>query len=163
MHQPPPISELLDALARFATMLADLLARPNLDWKKRPAAGEWSLTEVVCHLRDVEREVHQARFQALLAKEDAFLPGAVTDEWVTTRQYQEQNGRFALQEFLDARQQTIQLLQSIADPDSWNRRGRHAFFGPTSLHELVNLAVKHDEAHLPQIAHLAGIESFPEA
>ncbi len=52
--------------------------------------------------------------------------------------------------FLAARQKNLALLDDL-DNSIWQRMGRHAFFGPTSLQELVNLAVQHDEVHLQQI------------
>ena len=77
MLNPPPVGELLAELAAFGERVVRLLADATVDWSHRPAAGEWSLTEIACHLRDVEREVHQARFNALLADDSAFLPGVV--------------------------------------------------------------------------------------
>lgn len=150
MQEPRPVFELLEALAAFATAVSDALSIPGVDWQKRPNSVEWSLTEVICHLRDVEIEVHQARFRALIAFDNAFLPGVTADEWVGPRQYQLQNGRSALDSFLAARQETIALLSQL-DGSLWQRKGRHAFFGPTTMHELLNLVVKHDEAHLSQI------------
>ena len=42
------------------------------------------------------------------------------------------------------------LLQSL-DPENGQRSGRHAYLGPTTLQELLYLAVQHDEAHWNQI------------
>jgi hypothetical protein len=36
----------------------------------------------------------------------------------------------------------------------WERQGQHTFFGPTSLREIVFLAVRHDRVHAEQIAAL---------
>ncbi|MEJ2750328.1 MAG: hypothetical protein P8183_20835 [Anaerolineae bacterium] len=69
------------------------------------------------------------------------------DEW---RQYQLQDGPVALKDFLAARCQTLVLLADVPE-QTWGRRGQHAFFGPTSLHELLNLAVEHDKAHFDQL------------
>jgi hypothetical protein len=130
-----------------------LLALPELPWQDCPEAGEWCLTEVVCHLRDVELEVHQPRFYALIAEEGAFLPGAVSDEWVEERRYREQEGPVALVQFLDARRATLAVLGTL-DEAMWQRQGQHAFFGPTTMHELLHLAVQHDQAHHAQILDL---------
>jgi hypothetical protein len=37
------------------------------------------------------------------------------------------------------------------DEKMWQRHGRHAFFGHTSMHELLYLIVRHDEIHWEQI------------
>lgn len=153
MQSPAPRADLLKALATFAQTLKDSLTQPGLNWQQRPLPEEWSLTEVMCHLRDVEREVHHIRFRAILTQDVPFMPGAVTDEWVQTRDYAAQDGPEALASFLVARQKNIQLLTNI-DEEDWQRYGRHAFFGPTTLHELVGLMTKHDAAHLEQIQKL---------
>jgi hypothetical protein len=125
----------------------------GLSWTWRPTESDWSLTEVICHLRDVEREVHQWRFQALVDKENAFIPGVSADEWAQERRYREQDGPAALDEFIEIRSETIALLQSFSSA-MWDRQGRHAFFGPTSMHELLYLVVRHDGLHWTQIQDL---------
>lgn len=153
MQQPPPVDALLGALERFARDVADLLSEPGIDWHGSRNDEEWSLTEVVCHLRDVEREVHQVRFAALIEEDEAFFPGAVADDWVEERRYHEQDGPVALQAFLAAREQTMSMLEGLS-AKTWQRVGQHSFFGPTTMHELLYLAVQHDEAHWEQIGEL---------
>ena len=156
MQTPPPVSQLLIELAEFGSKVKKVLSRPGIDWQCAPAGGEWCLTEVACHLRDVEREVHQPRFQALITANNAFISGAVADEWVTERRYRHQSGPTALADFLNARQATLNLLAN--HPESiWQRTGQHTFFGPTTLHELLNLAVQHDQAHWEQILALLSL------
>jgi hypothetical protein len=150
MQAPPPVPNLLIQLATMATNTRNALQQPGIKWRLRPADGEWSLTEVVCHLRDVENEVHQERFRAILASENAFLPGVSPDEWAAARGYQDQNGSQALLEYLEARQHTIEILEELS-AEMWSRQGRHAFFGPTSMHELLFLLARHDDIHLEQI------------
>jgi hypothetical protein len=150
LHNPPPVGQLLAELAAFRELVVRLLADEQADWSRRPAEGEWSLTEIACHLRDVEREVHQARFDALLAGGSAFLPGVDADEWAVTRNYQAQDGRAAATAFVTTRAETIARLTPVP-LDVWDRQGQHTFFGPTSLHELVYLAVQHDRVHGAQI------------
>lgn len=156
MQEPPPVEELLEELAAFAAETATALAPPGIDWHCCPGEGEWALNEVVCHLRDVEREVHQPRFRALMESDGAFLPGAVADEWVEEREYRKQHGPAALQAFLRAREETIALLPKAGDA-LWSRQGQHSFFGPTSMHELLFLLVQHDRAHREQIEMLLSL------
>ena len=153
MQNPPPIPELLAELARFSTVVQQTLTAENIDWQRRQQPRQWSLTEVMCHLRDVEREVHQARFQTLLVRDGAFLAGAISDDWAEERDYQRQNGRQALTDFLAARRETVELLQNLDDA-LWQRQGNHAFFGQTTMHELLYLVVQHDRGHGQQITEL---------
>lgn len=150
MQNPPPIPDLLAELATFRDQIAAVLAGDHVPWSFRPSAAEWSLTEVACHMRDVEREVHQARLNALLADEDAFLPGVDADEWAGPRNYRAQDGRAAAADFLAGRDENIALLESLP-ATAWSRTGQHTFFGPTSLREIVYLAVQHDRVHARQI------------
>ena len=151
MHDLDPVPTLLLELAHFKEMLiAAISAAAALDWHYRPTLQEWSLTELMCHLRDVEREVHQVRFRDLITTDNAFIAGADPDRWTEERGYQQQDGERALEAFAAARQITITLLQDLPET-MWQRRGRHAFFGPTSMHELLHLVVQHDRAHWQQV------------
>lgn len=150
LHNPPPVGELLAELAAFRARVVRLLADESVDWQRRPTAAEWSLTEIACHLRDVEREVHAARFASLLAGDSAFLPGVNADEWAIARSYRAENGPAAAAAFVTARAKTIDRLAPLP-LELWDRQGQHTFFGPTSLHELVYLAVQHDRVHGQQI------------
>jgi len=153
MQAPPPVNELINHLTTMARNVRRVETMNGLSWTWRPTESDWSLTEVVCHLRDVEREVHQWRFQALVDKENAFIPGVSADEWTQERRYREQDGPAALDEFIEIRSETIALLQSFSSA-MWDRQGRHAFFGPTSMHEVLYLVVRHDGLHWTQIQDL---------
>ena len=54
----------------------------GVQWNQRPIKNEWSITEIICHLRDVDREVNIQRIQTVLDGSNPFIPGAVTDPWV---------------------------------------------------------------------------------
>jgi hypothetical protein len=76
MQNPAPVDDLLEELTGFATAVAQLPLSSITNWAHRPTPDQWSLTEVMCHLRDVEREIHQVRFRALLSEDGAFIAGA---------------------------------------------------------------------------------------
>ena len=159
MQVPPPVSSLLQQLATMAANVQSVLTESDVDWLWRPAEDEWSLTELICHLRDVECEVHQFRFRALIENDNPFITGVAADEWAESRNYKQQDGPSALQAYIQARGETLTMLDSL-DEAMWARQGRHAFFGPTSTHEILYLAVRHDEIHWEQIkALLAGVGS----
>ena len=44
------------------------------EWLRRPAPDEWSVTEIICHLRDVGREIHLSRLQSLIARKNRSCP-----------------------------------------------------------------------------------------
>jgi FMN phosphatase YigB (HAD superfamily) len=134
-------------LAETAGLLADL---PEAAWCCRPAAGEWSLVEIACHLRDVDHEVNLPRLQAVAENDNPFLPGADTDPWAVERCYQTQAGPQALAEWVEARRQTYTFLASLPEA-AWRRPARHALLGNTTLAELVGWILDHDRIHLAQL------------
>lgn len=140
------------AILRSTLAALDTFCRsldPRL-WIERPKADEWSLTEVLCHLRDVETDVNLARVQKVLAETNPFLPGEDTDAWAAERNYAHQDGRRALVEFTAARLRLVELLEAL-DASGWQRPARHAIFGPTRLVELVGILAAHDRLHVRQV------------
>jgi FMN phosphatase YigB (HAD superfamily) len=132
--------------AALATLTASLSPE---DWRRVPAPNEWCLTEIVCHLRDVEREVNLPRLRRVLAEQNPFLVGEATDIWVKERKSAEQDGPQALADFTAARKELLGLLEGLAD--EWSRPARHAIFGPTMLQEQVGFMAAHDRAHVQQV------------
>lgn len=141
---------LLIALPASLSALHTLtLKTPAPAWTARPALGEWSLTEILCHLRDVEREVNLPRFQAALKDENAFIIGQETDSWAEKRAYNQQDGLQAFNNYANARLKLLALLKTFK-PEDWQRKIRHTIFGPTSLRELATFLLEHDQAHVRQ-------------
>jgi FMN phosphatase YigB (HAD superfamily) len=132
--------------AALATLMSSL---PSQTWTRPPAPGEWCLTEIICHLRDVEREVNLPRIRKVLGAQNPFLVGEVTDVWAKERQYAHQDGRQALTDFTAARKENLRLLDDLGA--EWTRPARHAIFGPTTLQELVGFTAGHDRAHVQQV------------
>lgn len=145
------------SLAQSATMRATPAALsslaqtlPDTLLTECPQAGEWCLTEIICHLRDVDNEVNLPRIRTIIQEVNPFLPGVDTDPWAKQRQYICQNGRDALVEFAKVRIEILSLLDDLTNRE-WQRIARHAILGPTSLQELVSIIASHDRLHLQQI------------
>jgi hypothetical protein len=111
---------------------------------------EWSFTEIVCHLRDLDKEVNLPRIRKVLTEENIFLPGVVSDPWADERKYNLQDCCKALQDFTAARIELISVLKNLPN-ESWKRVARHAIFGPTMLKELIEFIATHDRNHLQQV------------
>jgi hypothetical protein len=122
----------------------------GMNWSARPRENEWSLTEVLCHLRDVEKEVFVPRFEKIIREDNPFIIGIETDQWAEERQYILQNGPQALIDFINTRKKLLSLLSSLS-ADDWQRTARHAIFGPTHLQELASFISEHDRLHIQQI------------
>jgi FMN phosphatase YigB (HAD superfamily) len=159
------LSTLEPALSTPESLIAVMLSTPaavsgileqasGLDLTRRPVPQEWSLTEIICHLRDTESEVNFSRLRMLLELDEPFIPARITAAWAEERDYNSQDFSQALQDFISVRMQTIDVLRGLTD--GWGRKARHAIFGPTDLQELVKFMVEHDKLHIRQI--LATIE-----
>ena len=162
-----PAEQLMPDLGSPQAMLAILRTTPAVllntcrgkqpsELAQRPAEGEWSPGEVLCHLRDVALEVFLPRLQRLIREDNPFLSGKDTDLWAEERRYCEQDGLQALQDFLHARLEQLDLLEKLT-LDDWSRSARHAIFGPTRLHELVNITAGHDRLHIRQVYRAMGL------
>lgn len=136
-------------LAGLAVLHTLTVKSAPAQWTLRPAAGEWALTEIFCHLRDVEREVNLPRFQAALKDENAFVTGQDTDPWAEQRGYIHQDGLQAFQDYAAARLELLALLKTLT-PEQWQRKVRHTIFGPTTLRELAGFMLEHDQSHVRQ-------------
>jgi len=141
---------LLAVLRSTPAALDTLCHRKGVDLELRRNQGEWSVGEVLCHLRDVDMEVNLPRLHKVNNERNPFLPGQVTDPWAEIRQYCNQDGMQALMDFTKARIEVLRFLENLP-AESWDRKARHAIFGPTHLRELVNIIAGHDILHIQQV------------
>lgn len=132
------------------------LPRPLLVWT--PAPGHWSILEVVCHLRDMERDAYLARYRRLLGRDGApaapgpvRLPNIDPDQAALEGDYRRQRLSEVVRDWRRLRRQSLDLLGSL-DEAAWQAPGVHETDGPLDLQELVRRHARgNDEAHLRQI------------
>ena len=118
-------------------------------WRHEPTREAWAMNEIVCHLRDTEREVHQMQLNLMIERVGAFIPRPDSGVWASEREYLNVNGRSALAEFARARIHNIQTLNGLGN-ELWQRSARHAIFGPTDFLEVVGFMADHDRLHIQQ-------------
>ena len=118
-------------------------------WRHEPSRDDWALNELVCHLRDTEREVHHLQLDMLLERPDAFIPRPDTSVWASEREYLSEDGPAALTEFTTARLENLNKLRNLEDK-IWSRKARHAIFGPTNFTEIMSFLADHDRMHIKQ-------------
>lgn len=118
-------------------------------WECEPSSADWAMNEIVCHLRDTEREIHELQLNLMLGREDAFIPRPDTSVWASERDYLHVDGVAALCEFASARMKNIGLIQGAGDA-AWSRKARHAIFGPTDFLEVCGFMADHDRMHIQQ-------------
>ncbi|HLI70092.1 MAG TPA: DinB family protein [Ktedonobacteraceae bacterium] len=125
-------------LSMTETLPADLLNRP-------PAEGEWSATECLVHLLDVERYVFPTRVQALLAGQaiSAFDP-----DTQGTKNSASSPAELA-REFASLRQTSLALLERVT-PNDFSRSAEHSELGTITLGQLLHEWAAHDLNHTIQ-------------
>ncbi len=116
----------------------------------RPQPGEWSIQEVICHLRDVDTEINLPRFHAILSDHVTFIPAIDSDRWATEREYQKDSFSDALDKFFASRQALIEMVARMPT-ENLSHLINHSVFGPTTLGELLKFIVLHDQNHIRQI------------
>ena len=116
-----------------------------------PAPGKWSILEILCHLRDMEREAYLERYTRILAEPEPTLPDVNGDALAIERDYRGQKAADVLRDWMRLRRESLRLLRK-AKPEQWRRAGVHETMGRVTIDELVaRHAVGNDAAHLAQI------------
>lgn len=143
---------LLSNLKSLPNELDDLLKDLDEDTVRwRPIPNKWSVKEIMCHLRDMERLAYLARYRRMLDEENPILPNVDQDRIAIESDYINQDASAALDEFKRLRQETIRTLESVAVED-WSRGGTHETDGPMTVEKLVVRQIKgNDLNHLVQM------------
>ena len=141
---------IIGIMASTPAVLRDLtVSLTEEDWRRELTPDDWAMNEIICHLRDTEREIHQLQLNLMLEREDAFIPRPDTGVWASEREYLNVDGSSALVEFASARIENIGKLKNLG-ADIWSRRARHAIFGPTNFLEVTSFLTDHDRMHIQQ-------------
>jgi len=156
------IVQTLRALQHFpATLRAFLNDVPSaaVDW--RPASWDGVPSEAltvrqqICHLRDIEIDGYQIRFDRLLNEPSPVLASLDTDALVVARRYDETDLEEALQAFEAARRHTVARLVTLM-PEDLAAAGTFEGYGPVTVRGLIHYLCSHDQQHLAGIQWLAG-------
>jgi DinB superfamily len=116
-----------------------------------PAPGKWSILEILCHLRDMEREGYLERYTRILAENEPRLPDLNGDALAIERDYRGQKAGDVLRDWMRLRRESLRLLKK-SKPEQWRRAGIHETAGRLTIDDLVvRQAVGNDTAHLAQI------------
>ena len=103
---------LLSVLLSTPAALDSLMrASPPSHWNNNPQAGEWCFTEIICHLRDSDREVNLQRLERILAEENAFFAAVNADAWSDTRSYCSEDAHEALAGYIELRVDLVKRLE----------------------------------------------------
>ncbi len=110
----------------------------------------WSVVEVVCHLRDAE-ERGLERMRSIRDLPDPKIAGYDQARWAVERNYAATDLGDALSAFLKLRATHVMELAGLS-PEQWERTGQHAELGTVTITSHTLHLVSHDAVHLAQIA-----------
>src|SRR5712691_5100743 len=164
-----PLDERLKRLARTPDDLAAAIAgRDAAELARRPDAQNWSPTEIICHLRDIE-EICMMRFRTMLAMEEpkVLVVGARVanpaewglggtelaidpERWAGERQYSRCDPDAALEAFRRRRRDSLDLFGRLAR-EQWQRGCQHPTLGRVTFVDWTALMAAHDDNHLAQV------------
>jgi len=116
---------------------------------QRPAAGKWSVAEILAHLADAEI-VASWRIRAILGAPGTPLQAFDQDAWVTAGHYERRDPRKSLALFRVLREANVALFQTLT-PEQWKHHGMHAERGVDTVEHLLRLFAGHDLNHTQQV------------
>jgi len=146
---------LLRSLRKTPIILETLLISITPEHARRSPddPNEWSLIEILCHLRDYENIFFQ-RATLILQEEYPSLPIPESNEILASLgQYKQQELSSVLTSLQTTRQAFIQFLSEVRE-EQWMRKGMHSNDFSVTLKEVVLQVIMHDIDHLEQMTHL---------
>ncbi len=111
--------------------------------------------EQICHVRDIEIEGYQVRFERTLREAAPFLPSVDSERLARERDYARADAGRVLAQFRDARARTLELLRGVA-PADFARPADFEGYGSVTLLGLVHFLCSHDQQHLAGLQWLLG-------
>jgi hypothetical protein len=138
-----------DVQAASEGELRAILRDAGSNLRRRPAAREWSVLELLGHLSDAEL-VMSGRYRWALSHDRPPLLGYDQDQWVDRLRHNEDDPDELLNLFATLRQANLVLWKKSSSPDR-ERVAIHAERGPESYDLMFRMLAGHDRFHLNQM------------
>jgi DinB family protein len=143
----------LDILAATPGRLGSLIASAgdeHLRWS--PAAGRWSIAEIVTHLADAEI-VGAYRLRLIVAAPGIAVQAYDQNAWARELDYATSDPHVSLDVFRAVRAGQLDLVRRLSD-DRLDRFGMHSERGRETVRHILRMYAGHDRNHLGQIERL---------
>ena len=118
----------------------------------RDSGEGWTVTEVLCHLRDFETVFYE-RARLTMTQDLPPLPFPDPDGLAVEKRYAAQDAKTVLAEWGTIRGDFLDYLNGVAKED-WERAASHPNRGRFTLHDQLFLTVWHDNTHIEQITRI---------
>lgn len=138
-----------NAQSQTEKQVRDLIREAGADLRRRPAANEWSVLELLGHLADAELVV-SSRYRWALSHDQPPLLGYDQDAWVERLRHNDDEPDELLSLFSTLRKANLRLWQR-SSPDERARVAIHAERGPESYDLMFRMLAGHDRFHVEQM------------
>ncbi|OZG70337.1 damage-inducible protein DinB [Hahella sp. CCB-MM4] len=152
----------IKALEAFPDQLEQFFnAFPMSTWNWSPDSWEGipseslNAIEQICHIRDVEIDGYHIRFRRMLNESQPTLDSLDGYGLVQLKNYAQANPKLVFEEIRSARQQTLQLIQTLTETQL-KRVGYFEGYGKLTVAGLVHYLCSHDQQHLSGLQWLLG-------
>jgi uncharacterized damage-inducible protein DinB len=142
-----PLAALRAAPARIARALRRV---PRGLVTRRPARGEWAVSEVVSHLADAEIAL-AFRIRKVATEPRQLLVAWDQDRWADGGQYRRTPLRETLTTFTTLRRSNLAYVARLSAAQR-RQHGRHPEYGRLTILQMLAHWADHDLNHLEQIA-----------
>ncbi|HLF72607.1 MAG TPA: DinB family protein [Dehalococcoidia bacterium] len=140
--------EIIEALKHLADVVeAELAGVPNDVLSARPSDDEWSLKQVVGHLRFAD-DIWYKRLYMVCTQTDPVLPTFAGEDAALEAARNATDLRPYIEGLRASRPRIVDLLSHAID---WTRIGNWRGEGRRSLKQLAEYLVSHDSDHIAQI------------
>jgi hypothetical protein len=147
---PAERERLIRQYAEGPGRLRQALAKvPEEARKWRPAPGEWSAHEIVCHCADSETNSY-ARIRFVVAEKEPVIQGYDQEVWARVFDYHALPLEAALATVDAVRATTAALVRTLPSA-AWAKTGRHSESGPYGAEDWLRIYADHLENHARQI------------
>lgn len=146
------LGEARASLERMPAILQQLVTGLSPEWlAARPAAGEWSAHQVVCHLAYVEETDWMTRAR-MIREVGPIRPFPPVDHGDQTERYAGMSTDAVAQRFSDLRADNLDALDAMQLSDAdLELRGMHPTLGEVTMQQLLATWVLHDYNHVAQL------------
>jgi len=149
-----PTDQILAILKETPPRLANLTSGlAPVQLQTPPSTGEWSVNEVLAHLRACDDVWGSYYIMTILAQDKPTIKARNPRTWIENTDYLEQNFQSSLRAFTRQRKKLLAVLESLS-PKDWARTNTLIGAGKPLQQTLLSHAdglARHERAHLKQI------------
>ena len=138
----------MDRFRHILTALRESISPEEAAFK--PTNHDWSITEIISHMLDMEIEDMRTRLQLTLEQPKTSWPPIDPEGWAIDRNYKDNDFKHTIDQLIKERTASITWLRTHKDSD-WSTTHTHPKFGSMSAGNLLAAWCSHDSLHLKQI------------